>query len=97
MFHHLERDEKSRMLRAIRRVLKADGSLHLLDFGGPDSEGHGSRGRGLHAHHRLIDNDDRTILGLLSDAGFTNVTRTQKRVLLGLVRIVYYRAGGAAE
>jgi ubiquinone/menaquinone biosynthesis C-methylase UbiE len=97
MFHHLERDEKARTLRAIRRVLKADGSLHLLDFGGPDPEGHGSRGRGLQAHHRLIDNDDRTILGLLSDAGFTNVTRTEKRVLLGFVRIVYYRARGAAE
>jgi ubiquinone/menaquinone biosynthesis C-methylase UbiE len=97
MFHHLERDEKARTLRAIRRVLKADGSLHLLDFGGPDPEGHGSRGRGLHAHHRLIDNDDRTVLGLLSDAGFTNVTRTEKRVLLGFVRFVYYRAGGAAE
>ena len=48
------------MLRAIRQVLKADGSLHLLDFGGLDSEGHGSRGRGLHGHHRLIDNGDRS-------------------------------------
>jgi ubiquinone/menaquinone biosynthesis C-methylase UbiE len=43
MFHHLQRDEKERTLRAIARVLKADGSLHLLDFGGPDSSGHRSR------------------------------------------------------
>ena len=43
MFHHLERDEKARTLREIRRVLKADGGLHLLDFAGPDSAGHRSR------------------------------------------------------
>jgi ubiquinone/menaquinone biosynthesis C-methylase UbiE len=32
MFHHLTADEKSATLGEIRRVLKPDGSLHLLDF-----------------------------------------------------------------
>jgi ubiquinone/menaquinone biosynthesis C-methylase UbiE len=41
MFHHLARDEKERTPRAIWRVPKDGGSLHLLDFGGPDSVGTG--------------------------------------------------------
>jgi ubiquinone/menaquinone biosynthesis C-methylase UbiE len=93
MFHHLERDKKEGTLRAIRRVLKPDGSLHLLDFGGPDSAGRGPCLRGLHSHHRLADNDDRTIIRLLSDAGLSHATKTAERSMLRLVRIVYYRAG----
>jgi ubiquinone/menaquinone biosynthesis C-methylase UbiE len=95
MFHHLERDEKKRTLREVRRVLKADGSLHLLDFGGPDSAGHPSRLPRLHSHHRLTDNDERTIVRLLTGAGLLNATKTSERAVVGgLARIVYYRAGG---
>jgi ubiquinone/menaquinone biosynthesis C-methylase UbiE len=95
MFHHLERDEKVGTLREVRRVLKADGSLHLLDFGGPDSAGHASRLPRLHSHHRLTDNDERTILRHLADAGLLNATKTSERAVFGgLARIVYYRAGG---
>ena len=32
MFHHLKEAEKERTLQEVRRVLKPDGSLHLLDF-----------------------------------------------------------------
>ena len=94
MFHHLERNDKERTLREIRRVLKEDGSFHLLDFGGPESAGHGSRVRGLHSHHRLNDNDEGTILALMTKAGLTDATKTgDRRVLGGLARIAYYRAG----
>jgi ubiquinone/menaquinone biosynthesis C-methylase UbiE len=93
MFHHLGRDEKGRALLEIRRVLKPDGSLHLLDFGGRDTAAHWSRLPGLHSHHRLTDNDARTVLRLLADAGFTNATRSGDRAVLGgFGRIVYYRA-----
>lgn len=92
MFHHLGRDEKERTLHEIWRVLRVGGSLHLLDFGGPESAGHGSRARGLHTHRRLTDNDERTITGLLSDAGLMNATKTADRSVLRFIQIVYYRA-----
>jgi ubiquinone/menaquinone biosynthesis C-methylase UbiE len=94
MFHHLEPNDKERTLREIRRVLKDDGSLHLLDFGGPESAGHGSRVRGVHSHHRLNGNDEGAILALMTKAGLTDVTKTRERtVLRGLARFAYYRAG----
>jgi ubiquinone/menaquinone biosynthesis C-methylase UbiE len=79
MFHHLKRDEKERTLRSIRQALKPGGRLHLLDFG-------------AHAHHRLTDNDERTILDLLTAAGLANATKTSERTVLRSLRMVYYRA-----
>jgi ubiquinone/menaquinone biosynthesis C-methylase UbiE len=94
MFHHLGRDEKARTLREARRVLRADGRLHLLDFGGGNSA-RPSRLPRLHSHHRLTDGDECTILRLLEDAGFHNGTKTSERAVLGgFARTVYYRAGG---
>jgi ubiquinone/menaquinone biosynthesis C-methylase UbiE len=95
MFHHLGGDEKARTLREVRRVLRADGRLHLLDFGGAGSAGRGSRFPRLHWHHRLIDNDEGTVLQLLDDAGFRCPTKTGEHAVLGgFARTVYYRAGG---
>lgn len=90
MLHHLERGEKERTLDEIRRVLKPGGSLHLLDFGGPESP---RRRRGLHLHHRLADNDERTVLGRLRDHGFADARKTAERTVLKLIRVVYYGAG----
>lgn len=90
MFHHLERGEKERTLDEIQRVLKPGGSLHLLDFGGPDAPGHR---RGLHSHHRLADNDEHTILALLLDHGFIGARKIAERTVLKLIRVIYYGAG----
>jgi ubiquinone/menaquinone biosynthesis C-methylase UbiE len=93
MFHHLGRREKEGTLRAIRRVLRPRGSLHLVDFGGPEAAaGDGPRRRGLHSHGRLSDNGEQTILGLLNASGLASAAKTGERTLLGLVRIVCYRA-----
>jgi ubiquinone/menaquinone biosynthesis C-methylase UbiE len=94
MFHHLGRDEKARTLREVRRVLRADGRLHLLDFGGGDSARRPRFPR-LHSHHRLTDNDECTMLRLLEEAGFVNPAKTHEHAVLGgFARAVYYRAGG---
>ncbi|HWR72505.1 MAG TPA: methyltransferase domain-containing protein [Nitrospirota bacterium] len=37
VFHHLTRDDKSRTLREIHRVLRPGGELHVADFGKPQN------------------------------------------------------------
>jgi ubiquinone/menaquinone biosynthesis C-methylase UbiE len=94
MFHHLERGGKETTLREVRRVLKAGGRLHLLDFGGPADSGQRWVGRGLHAHPRLEDNSESTVLALMTEAGLTDAAMTRRCTLLGgWIRIAYYQAG----
>ena len=94
MFHHLAATEKAATLRAVRRVLKPGGSLHLVDFGGPHASGHGAHSRRRRSHGRLADNGERTVVGFLEDAGFADAAKIAEEAMLGFVRIVYYRAVG---
>jgi hypothetical protein len=43
----------------------------------------------------MIDSGERTIVRLLSEAGFNSVTQARERVWLGLVQIVTYQASRA--
>jgi ubiquinone/menaquinone biosynthesis C-methylase UbiE len=89
MFHHLERDEKSRALREIRRVLKPGGRFHLVDFVASAANGTPSR---LHSHHRLAENAERHVLALLTQAGFADATILGRGALLaGHLRIAYFQ------
>ncbi len=63
MFHHLEEDERQKMLREVLRVLKPGGSFHLLDFVADDTS-HGIWSRLLLSHARMKDNSDKRILEL---------------------------------
>ncbi|MBI4527075.1 MAG: methyltransferase domain-containing protein [Deltaproteobacteria bacterium] len=91
MFHHLAPDEKEQTLGEIRRVLKPGGSLHMLDFGGPDSNPHGFFARFLHFGHRLKDNFGGRILTFMSQAGLENPKEVNHRTTL-FGPIAYYRA-----
>ncbi len=96
MFHHLEHDDKENTLRAVRQVLRPGGSFHLLDFGGPESGVTGLLARLFHSSHRLSDNSESRILGLMSRVGFANPKKVSPgAMLLGLMRIDYYQASAS--
>lgn len=91
MFHHLRASEKEKTLREVRRVLKPEGSLHLLDFGGPESGRGGFLARVLHSNDRLRDNAANLVLARMNQAGFANAEKVGDRAML-LGRVAYYRA-----
>ena len=91
MFHHLGREEKSRTLHQVRRVLRTGGSLHVLDFGGSHHHSDGILARLFHRSEHLRDNAPDTILALMRDAGFADPSQVAQRGSL-FGRLFYYRA-----
>jgi len=87
MFHHLEPNERAATLREIGRVLKAGGSLHLLDFAPRDGKGH--------RHHRNPHEESRfegRVTELMSAAGLVDAMEVAKgKIFFG--PIAYYSAG----
>jgi ubiquinone/menaquinone biosynthesis C-methylase UbiE len=93
MFHHLPSDARGKTLREVRRVLKGGGSLHLVDFAGPDSHGDSSFPRMLHSSERLKDNADDRVLSLCQQAGFLQATNVMRDAMLfGKMKVNYFRA-----
>jgi SAM-dependent methyltransferase len=75
MFHHLDADLRVASLREVRRVLRPQGSLHLMDFGGESHHRHGLT-RLVRRSRRLQGNWDDQIPALLREAEFGQVTET---------------------
>jgi ubiquinone/menaquinone biosynthesis C-methylase UbiE len=92
MFHHLrDESEKVRTLREVRRVLKTDGRLELLDFTQP-APGSGIVSRWVHSSHRLNDNTEARVRSLMAAAGFANADVVRHGRMLFALRTAYYRA-----
>jgi ubiquinone/menaquinone biosynthesis C-methylase UbiE len=91
MLHHVRPDAKLLSLREAFRVLKAGGSLHLVDF----DEGqrlfsglHGFLASIIHSRHGASSRH--TVLGLMQHAGFVDSREVaDQTVVLG--RITYYQ------
>ena len=93
MFHHLSLGEKQGTLREVRRVLKAGGRLHLMDFAGAEPAPHRPRLGRLHSHGRLRDNGPDTVLALMTAAGLVDARQVADRALLGgMARLACYQA-----
>ncbi|HSK98933.1 MAG TPA: class I SAM-dependent methyltransferase [Rubrobacteraceae bacterium] len=92
MFHHLGAQEKAGALREARRVLKAGGSLHLLDVGGAKKRSDGFMARISHRNRMLRDNFGDCIPTLMREAGFADPTEVAQVDTRLMGRITYYRA-----
>lgn len=93
MFHHLDKVEKEKTLREVRRVLKPGGVFHMVDFAGLDGRSGGFLVRMLHAHHRLDDNDEDRVLALMRQAGWGDVRKVREGAMFfGYMRLKYYQA-----
>jgi ubiquinone/menaquinone biosynthesis C-methylase UbiE len=93
MFHHLGGEEKEGALREVRRVLKSGGSLHLLDFVGPESSADSFLTRLLYSSHGLKDNSEGRILALMRQAGFADPEKVEQETrFFGLLRICFFQA-----
>lgn len=94
VFHHLDRESKSRALREIRRVLTSGGELHVADWG----RAHGLGMRVAFLGIQLLDGFATTadnvagrIPQLMAEAGFHRVKETGRiRTPLGTMSL--YRA-----
>jgi len=69
MFHHLSQDARLATLREVRRVLKPDGSVHLMDFEQEGSDSHSPVARWLHSSKRMKGNTREQIENLMREAG----------------------------
>jgi ubiquinone/menaquinone biosynthesis C-methylase UbiE len=93
MFHHLEEEDREKMLCEALRVLKPTGLLHLLDFAGGGDGSHGLLGHLIHSSHRLKDNSQERILQLMRRAGFSHATKIKEgSMFFGWLKTSYFEA-----
>ena len=90
MFHHLPSDLRVASLQQMRRVLRAGGSLHLLDFGGPLWSARGLRGWMLRKSRHTRDNFGDLIPTAISEAGFEKVEMLRHGMVIA-GPVAYYR------
>jgi len=90
MFHHLPNAEKDTTPPAVRRVLKREGTFHMLDFEGPQGGTHGVLWHRF-AQKRLKENSESQVFSLMRQVGFSDPRKAdEKETPFG--RMAYFRA-----
>lgn len=90
MFHHLPAEEKVKTLRAVHRVLKPGGRLHMVDFERPESGAQGFLARLFHSSERMKDNSESRVLSLMKEAGFRDPRKVGERAMFS-GQIAYFQ------
>ena len=96
MFHHLSAAVKSATLDEARRVLKPEGALILLDFGGAEARADGVIARLLHRNDDVRDNYGGGIAELMTTAGLAQARAMSSRTTLA-GRVTTYRGRRGSE
>jgi ubiquinone/menaquinone biosynthesis C-methylase UbiE len=95
MIHHLSPSERAATLVEIRRVLKAGGSIHVLDFAPHDGASHGAGGHRFHLAPHADERFEGKMTALMSEAGFVDANEVAHgKIIFGA--IAYYRAQAPA-
>lgn len=90
VFHHLTRENKTRTLAEILRVLAPDGTFHLLDFGRPVSLWDRIAARVLLRSEECHDNVTGQLTSLIRESGFSEVEEVERRATI-LASVCYWR------
>jgi ubiquinone/menaquinone biosynthesis C-methylase UbiE len=96
VIHHLASEEKRAAFRDAKRLLRPGGSLHLLDFGPPQSRFERALTSLFHRDARLQDNLRGLLPEWLREAGFADASEVEShRTLFG--RVSVYAACAPSE
>jgi ubiquinone/menaquinone biosynthesis C-methylase UbiE len=93
MIHHLASDPKREAFRDVKRLLRAGGRFHVLDFGPPRGVLDRLLAAVLHHGEQLRDNLDGRLLEWLREAGFADAREVEShRTAFGRVALYSGRA-----
>ena len=92
VLHHLTRAEKMATLREVRRVLRPDGSFHVLDFGVPQTRIERWLTLPIHHGERMQDNLEGRLPAMMQEAGFAAARESGSvRTIIGRLSIIEAR------
>ena len=96
MIHHLTTAHKARTFREVRRVLRPDGSLFILDFGPPFSPLTRTQAAVMKHLEQTADNYSGRILPMFAEAGFASARGAGHGTTLFGPIIIYvaHKSGG---